>query len=176
MNRKKGADELQDQAIYFDMDGVLCDWVSAYNQAKPNLSLARFMDLNKPERDKIKNQIFTYAFFRNMAPIQKGMDLFEAYRNQGEDVYILSAIGDSNHIKEIKRAKRNWVKEHLGAHIPCYFVDKVRNKHLMKLDGYKEHILIDDRKKAIDAWRAAGGTGILFEEWELNKVTLWKFK
>ena len=44
------------------------------------------------------------------------------------------------------------------------FVDKVENKHVKKKDGYDCHILVDDRKKAIDAWNERGGVGILFVE------------
>lgn len=149
-------------AIYFDMDGVLCDWVDAYKKVMPDLPLEKFNSMSKGEKDIIKDKIFGYDFFRDMKPIKKGVDMFKDYVSKGNDVYILSAVGDTKHIKEIEKAKKEWIKEYLGPKVKCFFVDKVENKSIKKLDGYSEHILIDDRKKAIDAWNKAGGIGILF--------------
>lgn len=154
---------MKKSAVYFDLDGVLFDWVSMYNSVYGNkMSLSEFNTISKEEKKVIKNEIFGYDFFRKMNVIEHGRDLLMKYLNDDSfDVFICSAVGDSDHIELIEVAKREAVKEHFGD-IKCFFVNKVEYKHTMMQQGYDNHILIDDREKAIDAWNANGGIGILF--------------
>lgn len=155
--------KIKNEAIYFDMDGVLCDWVEMFNRVC-DVDLEDFNEMSKAEKHEIKEVIFGYDFFRDMKGIGKGLNMIREYMKSHENVFILSAVGDSSHIDEIAKAKVEWIREFVCPEIEIMFVDKVENKHVKKKDGYDCHILVDDRKKAIDAWNENGGVGVLFVE------------
>lgn len=145
---------------YFDMDGVLADWVDQYNSVS-DMPLSEFNSLSREDRELIKMDLFDYNFFYNMQPIQSGLDLLNEKINRGFDVCILSASGIVNR-DEVIRAKKDWISLHIG-NINAMFVDKVEMKSQKMDQNIAENILIDDRQIAIDAWNQAGGIGILFE-------------
>jgi ABC-type sugar transport system substrate-binding protein len=98
-----------------------------------------------------------------MRPLTKGLELFKYYQEKYEKIVILSAAGDSSNAEEIERAKREWIKEHIGD-VEVHIVDKAENKFTVtkQYPQFQNHMLIDDRKKAIDPWIDNGGIGILF--------------
>lgn len=153
--------------IYFDMDGVIADFNTRYiiqSYIKGNYpSLYDFGKLSKEDKDEIKEELFTYEFFRNMPPLSKGLELLKYYQKNYPNVVILSAIGSSSHSDEIERAKREWLKEHVG-NITAHFVNKTEDKfNITKLyPSFSNHLLVDDRTKAVDPWIAKGGIGVLF--------------
>ena len=155
--------KIKNEAIYFDMDGVLCDWVEMFNRVC-EVDLEVFNKMGKDEKHAIKEVIFGYDFFREMKGIEKGLNMIREYMNSHEHVFILSAVGDSSHVDLIAKAKVEWIREFVCPKIEIMFVDKVENKHVKKKDGYDCHILVDDRKKAIDVWNENGGLGVLFVE------------
>lgn len=152
--------------IYFDMDGVLADFNTRYikqSYIKGSYpSLHDFSKLPKEEKDQIKEDLFTYDFFRHMWPLSKGIELLKYCRAKYDHVVILSAVGSTSHTQEIERAKRDWLKEHVGE-IDAHFVNKTENKfEITKLyPDYQNHILIDAREKSVDPWITNGGIGIL---------------
>lgn len=145
---------------YFDMDGVLADWVQQYNSVS-DMPLEEFSALSREAREQVKIELFNYDFFYNMQPIQSGLDLLLEKIEQGFDVCILSASGRINR-DEVIQAKRDWLMLHVGD-INAMFVDKVEMKSERMDRSIVNNILIDDRQIAIDAWNDAGGIGILFE-------------
>lgn len=156
--------------VYFDMDGVIADFNLAYHDTNILRSkeerfpvMMEFSKLPSKQKDVIKEELFTYSFFRKMKPIQKGLDLLEYYRKKYDHVVILSAIGNTSKVIEIEQAKRDWLEEHVG-NIESHFVNKTENKfEITKLyPEYQNHILIDDREKSIDPWIDNGGIGILY--------------
>ena len=153
--------------IYFDMDGVIADFNTRYiiqSYIKGNYpSLYDFGKLSKEDKYEIKEELFTYEFFRNMPPLSKGLELLKYYQKNYPNVVILSAIGSSSHSDEIERAKREWLKEHVG-NITAHFVNKTEDKfNITKLyPSFSNHLLVDDRTKAVDPWIAKGGIGVLF--------------
>lgn len=153
--------------IYFDMDGVIADFNTRYikqSYIKGNYpSLYDFGKLSKEDKDEIKEELFTYEFFRNMAPLSKGLELLKYYQKNYPNVVILSAVGSSSHSEEIELAKREWLKEHVGG-ITAHFVNKTEDKfNITKLyPSFSNHLLVDDRTKAVDPWIAKGGIGVLF--------------
>jgi len=152
---------MKNRVIYFDMDGVLADWVDGYNNVKnlPNLSI--FSSLSKDEKHKIKQTFIGYDFFINLKPIQKGLDLFDTL-SKDNDCRILSAVGNVNSL-EVQQAKEDWIVTILGPDVKTKFVTKVFEKSNV-VDSNECPILIDDRVDAIEAWESAGFTGILFKE------------
>ena len=150
--------------IYFDMDGVLADFDLAYRQVM-GVPVSEFSKLPCAKKDKIKEDIFSYDYFRNMKPIQKGLELLKFYQDHYETVVILSATSDTSHKEEVERAKREWLQQHVGD-IPAYFSERAEFKYqAMKLfPSFTSHVLIDDRLKSLDPWIENGGVGILFKE------------
>lgn len=153
--------------IYFDMDGVIADFNTRYikqSYIKGNYpSLYDFGKLSKEDKDEIKEELFTYEFFRNMPPLSKGLELLKYYQKNYPNVVILSAVGSSSHSEEIELAKREWLKEHVGG-ITAHFVNKTEDKfNITKLyPSFSNHLLVDDRTKAVDPWITKGGIGVLF--------------
>ena len=150
--------------IYFDMDGVLADFDLAYRQVM-GVPVSEFSKLPCAKKDKIKEDIFSYDYFRNMKPIQKGLELLKFYQDHYETVVILSATSDTSHKEEVERAKREWLQQHVGD-IPAYFSERAEFKYqAMKLfPSFTSHVLIDDRLKSLEPWIENGGVGILFRE------------
>lgn len=88
----------KDIIIYVDMDNVLCDYKSAYDEAKRL----------KPE---IKYPQSQYGFFLNLEPIDNAIDGYDHICNYF-DVRILSSPSVMNPLSYTE--KRAWVEKHLG--------------------------------------------------------------
>ncbi len=147
--------------VFFDLDGVLADWERAY-KANCNIPLKTFSNMSKAEKNAVKEKLFDYLFFYEMRPITSGMDLYRSFVNAGVPVAILSATGHINK-DEVARAKIHWVADNLGGDVRLILVDKVEQKSQYVDPNYRTCILVDDRQKAVDAWEAAGGRGLLFK-------------
>jgi hypothetical protein len=94
-------------------------------------------------------------FFGMMEPMDDAFVLWDYVRKY--DPIILSATG---YTKTAKPEKCDWVKRYLGDHFvdTALFVISAEDKYTY---ATRHSILIDDRSKAIDPWREAGGIGIL---------------
>lgn len=153
--------DLEPLKVFFDLDGVLADWERAY-KANCNIPLKTFSSMSKADKNAVKGKLFDYDFFYDMHIIPSGMQLYNSFVEAGVPVTILSATGHINK-EEVARAKMNWVADVLGDKVRVILVDKVEQKGLYVDPAYRTCILVDDRQKAIDAWEAAGGRGLLFK-------------
>jgi len=143
---------------YFDLDGVVADWVAGF-EAAFDININEFNELDKAERHEYK-KLLSYDFFRNLPVIAHGVAMFNDYVAEHgiENVAILSAHGDYN-VTEVIEAKIEWVKEHLSADVAVFLVPKLEDKAFFATE---DDLLIDDRERAVDAFVAAGGRAILF--------------
>lgn len=147
--------------VFFDLDGVLADWEDAYRK-NCNIPLKAFSAMDKVDKNAVKERLFDYEFFYDMKVIAKGFELYQSFVNAGVPVAILSATGHINK-DEVALAKTHWVADNLGDGVRVILVDKVDQKGIYVDPNYRTCILVDDRQKAIDAWEAAGGRGLLFK-------------
>lgn len=86
--------------IYVDMDDVLCDYSESYDAA---------VKLNPA----IKYPQSQYGFFRNLNPIENGIEAIRYLQSQELfEIYILTAPSVRNPLCYIE--KRLWVEDHLG--------------------------------------------------------------
>ncbi|QPI17838.1 hypothetical protein POP12_046 [Pectobacterium phage POP12] len=139
----------------FDMDGVLFDWVGKFTE---------FYDdpiQYTPEQMKvIKAEIAKTDFYLNLEPYPDGFELFEYCRKIG-DVAILTSVGQFESEKITEHKKTALIK-YLG-----YLPEFIYTKSSVEKAKYANYgILIDDRVKAVNPFRIAGGKAILFTDKE----------
>lgn len=149
--------------IYVDMDGVLADFAGTGTRLMQEAGHTGFnyaqMNADKKTRDAIWKTISAYqkkhgyVVWRNLDVLPDAhalMSYLKPYRPQ-----ILTATGQAGyHSAEQKRA---WITENFGSNIRVNTVEMAKQKAQFA-DPTK--ILIDDQRKALDPWVAAGGIGI----------------
>jgi len=109
-------------------------------------------------------------FYLNMYPLRDGLrELWPGLKNTGLDVYILSASirGLESSPMTSEQGKKAWIVKHGLDPIESIIVqgDKQESTSQKKasyaVSNGQRNILIDDTKRNIDDWEAAGGIGIL---------------
>jgi len=157
--------------LFVDLDGVLVDFekgVSAFmaddmsDKGYKNLPVIQgyAMGNNKQSRAFWKKvemieESDAIALWTNLGWMSDGKKLW-GYIN-GYNPVILSSPGTSSrHI--IEAGKKIWIDRHLSPK-PSYIFEPDKFKHAKGKPGI-QHILIDDSKKKLDPWEAAGGIGI----------------
>jgi len=140
--------------LYLDLDGVLVDFDKSM--------IALGFPVGVTETDKKAKAKFWQTvgwmakngkpFWGNMDPMPDAFELWNYVKHYNPE--ILSATG---HVGNATEEKHAWVKRHLGA-VPTHLVRKSADKATFAGPG---KILVDDRKKSIEPFVAAGGIGIL---------------
>lgn len=154
--------------IYFDMDGVLADWVGGFERKFPTMSYSQFCELPQKEREPYRLAIDNDPnFYAELEPIEQVIRVFGMLCASGYDVQILTSVGDDNP-HEIADQKLEWIDEHLGA----FQVNFVNTSSQKAKYANRNTILIDDRAKSIDPFIEAGGHGILYQNY--GALTLMK--
>lgn len=151
------------EEINVDLDGVLVNFlktaveVSGINpeqDGKDGTNKVLRRDFWKAIERHVKSG---GKFFEIMEPLDDAFVLWEYLQGLNKPLVINSATG---HVIGASGEKRNWVRRHLGhevANSARFVRDAV---HKSQYAGPTK-LLIDDRRKAIDPWVAAGGIGIL---------------
>ena len=151
-NGKQGRNAKYTVAI--DMDGVLADF-----DAGSRTALGKDKD-SIPTRDFWKG-ITRYdkdvqPFFENLPVMQDAFELMHFITSNFENYFVLTASGFTP--KNVEEQKRNWAKKVFSPHLRVVTVRKSSDKAQY---ADPNTILVDDRRKSIDPWIAAGGIGIL---------------
>jgi 5'(3')-deoxyribonucleotidase len=115
---------MKKKIVYFDMDGVLCQYTKRFNE-----ELERNPKIQFPQA--------TYGFFVNLEPHDMMVALYKALeKNEYYEVYILTAPSYLNPLCYTE--KRVWVENHIG----------LKAAQSMIISGYKNLLkgdyLIDD--------------------------------
>ena len=122
------------KTLYFDMDGVLCDFEGQKN------ALERY----KTEK----------GFFKNLEPIWKNLNQVKALIREKKRVYILTASPN----KQADKDKKAWIKKYLPQ-LPMRRVKIVRNgkPKIKSIRRKRNSVLFDDYGKNIREWKKYGG-------------------
>ena len=138
--------------IYFDMDGVLVDYLGGLKDTAKKLGVAE--DDGKAIWDEINKDSITW--WANLKPLPDGMKLFNAIKDK--EPSILSSAGSK---EETRKGKLEWLKKNgLTPYLKeMIFTNSKSSKKKYAQDG---DILIDDRADNVADWEMAGGTGFVF--------------
>lgn len=160
--------------LYLDMDGVQCDFFTAWAQwhnKKFNMDhVERYKDIgSKEQREQSISELnnegpeFIEQFFATLEPLPNFTVLYNWLNDNNIPYTILSAPLRGNNKASIA-GKIKWLeKYHLGYNkygTPIFRGDKER----MATKNGTNNILVDDHKKNIEAWNNAGGIGVLYRD------------
>ncbi len=142
--------------IYVDIDGVLADtWNSCIDKEVYDASPQKFWEYESTRYD---------GWFLN-PPLIKGA--LEAMRllNRLDMVAVLGALPKpTGLLSAVGPDKTYWLNRHRIPRSATYLIPGAKNKVLYCHSV--DDIIIDDSVANVEAWRAAGGTAILFTSWD----------
>jgi hypothetical protein len=149
--------------LYVDLDGVLADFDKQYD-------LIFGMESRNDKKQFWKNVDAAEEWFFHLPPMEDAQELFDYVSKHTFGFKILTATG-YNYEKHSAQ-KRAWCKKHFNIE-PENVITVVSGATKAQYAESRYDILIDDRLKAIDPWRLAGGTGILHTD---AKTTIQQLK
>lgn len=163
--------EFKPKKIYFDMDGVLVDFMGG---VKKYLNLEPRPQGFHPDYD---NKLFDAIrkethFYLKLDPIEGSIEMVQkAIDKHGiENIEILTGVPKpTRNIPEAAEDKMKWVSSHIS---PDIKVNTVLRKDKVKFVTDEYSVLIDDYEANAREWGKAGGTAILFKDYKdpNNKV------
>lgn len=149
--------------VYVDLDGVLADFVSGFCQhfgVQPG-------EVDRAELKRLKQTFAQRCFFATLPPFEGARTFMQQLAEMGLQPAILTAVSEFD--SEVNaRQKAEWVAEHIGPY-PFHWCRKSHEKARFAAPG---HILIDDRPKSIEPFVAAGGQGILHQDFPTSLMML----
>lgn len=164
--------------LYLDMDGVQADfftqWARWHNQKFGQSHVERYKDIgSKEQREQSISELsaegpeFIERYFATLPTLPGGQRLIRWLRQNKIPFTVLSAPLRGMHQPSIA-GKRTW----LDAHNPGTSADAIftGTKERYATSGGQPNVLVDDFKKYINAWTAAGGIGILYRDSDVASV------
>lgn len=85
--------------------------------------------------------------------------MVKAIQSRGIDVAFLTSTGGGLQHIDIAKQKLDFLQRHGMGYLPVSFATGTKSKALFARPGI---VLIDDRKKVVDAFRSSGGVAYLF--------------
>lgn len=150
--------------IYFDMDGVLAD----FNGGLRTL-LKMEPQPQEHQTDEVQNEMWEgikdYGhFYRDLSPIDGAVEAFKAlYDKYGDACEILTGCPkEKRGIIYAREDKVEWIRKYFSKTVK---INLVLREEKQKYVTGKDCVLIDDYKINTDEWTEAGGTAILFTNW-----------
>lgn len=160
--------------LYLDMDGVQCDfftaWAQWHNKKFGMDHVERYKDIgSKEDREQSIKELtsegpeFVKEFFATLEPLPNFSILYDWLVTNNIPYVILSAPLRGNH-EASAEGKMIWLQNNhpnynrYGA--PIFRGDKERKAKT----GDRPNVLVDDHKENIARWNNAGGIGILYRD------------
>jgi cytidylate kinase len=142
--------------VYCDMDGVLADFVDQWKEYHKQDPSAHKKKIGKKEFDVFLDgaPLEFWTDMKFMPDARGGKALWDKIKNY--DTEILSSPAES---EASRKGKQTWLKSK-GINIPLNLKKSYKKQEF----AAPNHILIDDYKRNIDQWEAAGGIGILHKD------------
>lgn len=164
--------------LYLDMDGVQADfftaWARWHNRKFGQSHVARYKDIgNKEAREHSIAELsaqgpeFIERFFATLPTLPGGQKLVRWLRANKIPFTVLSAPLRGHNAPSIA-GKRTWLDAHNpGTSSAAIFTG---TKERLAQAGGGANVLVDDFKKYLNAWEAAGGIGILYRDADVDSV------
>ena len=141
--------------IYFDMDGVLCD----FDKRCDELDCWR-QDIHKCDWKKMKE--IGPKFWSEMDPIAEGLVLLKKvveWADTRNDIQI--GIFSAVHLFEGKIGKRSWLKKY-APFIPNELIKIINNGNFKYKEASADSLLIDDKESNVENYINSSGHGVHF--------------
>lgn len=157
--------------LYLDMDGVQADFFTAWAEA---MGKSRYKEIgDRPTREAsidLLNQRgpeFIEEFFATLPVLPGGAKLVRWLKTNSIPFTVLSAPLRGNPEASIA-GKRQWLDRHNpGTSATAIFTGA--KEQFANRNG-RPAVLVDDHKKYIERWNAAGGIAILYREHSVDAV------
>lgn len=153
-------------AVYFDLDGVLADFVRGAMREHSKSMPMRDVRWNFWEQLGMTEEEFWPSlgrdFFAHLNPLDDGMNLLRMVENivPSNSIGILTSAAD---VRGCADGKRDWVAKHLPQYLPRLTVcqsSKIAPAQ-KELHAGPDKLLIDDHTANVNAWVKGGGFGVL---------------
>jgi hypothetical protein len=157
--------------LYLDMDGVQADFFTQWARLHDKSSYKEIGDQAAREASIVelnaRGPEFVYEFFRTLPALQGGLKLISWLRRNHIPFTVLSAPLRGNESASIA-GKREWLDRYNpGTSGSAIFTGE--KFHYARAGG-DANVLVDDFKKYVNAWRDAGGIGILYRDNQVDSV------
>jgi FMN phosphatase YigB (HAD superfamily) len=144
--------------VYFDMDGVLCNFEKRYEEL---FGENPWKSRNNKHWSNNWVEFIESHQFESLQPMPGAFDMLAYVRNKDIPIEILTSSGslrmDIKYHNLVADQKAIWLKKH-GI---TYKINVVRNRKMKAEYAESNIILIDDTPDVIEAFDKAGGIGIL---------------
>lgn len=136
--------------LYIDSDGVICGFEEFAYQILGN------RHIHEVPKGTLWSTIERHGSFFESLPLMEGAEkLVEFAHSNFKNFSILTATGHTP--ADAADQKRRWYAKHFPQLTTIHVVDKSPDKAAF---AHQRAILVDDRRKSLDPWIAAGGIGI----------------
>ena len=149
--------------VYLDMDGVLADFFGEWARLA---KVDHYKDINDPEENlQLVRDHPTFWVDLPMLPHAKAL-IKTVIEHYGE--YRICSKPLEGDVRS-KSGKMEWIRKHLSDMMPAEVILTADKAAFATQDGAPS-ILVDDFGVNIDAWKAAGGIGIKYDDSQFPKV------
>lgn len=160
--------------IYLDMDGVLADFFHEYAKLAgvpaDKFGKHNYRSIPPAKEDPTLNKMVGTDFFYRLPKFTTADSLVKLVLSYVDQYNICSSPLRGDHANS-GHWKKEWIKANLNPQPRDIVITGQKEHWAVNPDG-SPNILIDDRGKNIQAWRARGGIGIKYQadEDSLNVV------
>lgn len=151
--------------IFLDMDGVLADFFHEYAKLagvpENQYGIHDYRSIPPAKTDPTLEKMVGTDFFHRLPKFVTSDQLVKLVLEYVSEYHICSSPL-RNDEKNSEHWKREWIKDNLAVQPTDIIITGSKEKYAVNKDG-TPNILIDDRKKVLDRWTAAGGIGIKYQ-------------
>ena len=161
--------------LYLDMDGVQADFFTAWARwhgKKTGQDISRYKEIgDRAQREQSITELnnegpeFVAKFFATLPTLPGGQKLIRWLKDNKIPFTVLSAPLRGNEPASIA-GKKYWLTQH-NPGVAAEFTSE--KQHYAQRHG-QPAVLVDDFKKYVNAWREAGGIGILYRDANVDAV------